>query len=476
TFFLRAKELIEQNPKEVFQVIAFDIEHFKLVNDYFGTQSGDALLSYVAKRLLAMFPFECCCISRITADNFMLLLPISEGGEIAVDKIQRICKEAPIDMDIIPAIGIYEVHEDIAMNRMCDRADMAAKSIKGNYSNHVAYYNDNMRNDLVEEQELLNGVESSLDHHEFEIYFQPKCNMYTGKITGAEALVRWNHPMKGLIAPNVFINLFERNGFIKKLDQFVWRETVRWIAKRMQEGHELLPISVNISRIDIIGMDVVGFFQELVNEFGIDPSWIELEITESAYSARSEEIIFVVDRLMRHGFTVLMDDFGSGYSSLNMLKDISVDVLKLDMRFLDNQDKKSKDILESVVHMAKWLNLKVIAEGVETRQQVDFLLGIGCTYAQGFYYYKPMPLNDFESLIQKEGIADYHDIDMVNKNEEILTFKDLLHEDSISELLLANILGAVVLYTYEDGCVQFMKANEKYHQMMGTIKNHHSDI
>lgn len=466
-FCMHVEEILEKHSEQSFQLINFDIEHFKLVNDYFGTHQGDSLLKYIAEALPAQFPDRICCFSRFVADVFMIFLPVDHGGDKAGDKILQIFNEYPIDMEIIPAIGYYNITEDIAVTRMCDRACMAANSVKGNFMWHTAFYDDSMRNILVEEQEILNGVETALENHEFELYMQPKCNMKTGKVTGAEALVRWRHPQKGLIQPKDFIPIFERNGFIKKLDQYVWRETARWLQAWKQKGNAVLPISVNISRMDIIGMDVVSFFKTLIKDYQLDPSWLELEITESAYSARGEEIILAINKLMNNGFTVSMDDFGSGYSSLNMLKDISVDVLKLDMRFLDKDDRKSKDILESVVHMAKWLNLKVIAEGVENRQQVDFLLGIGCTYAQGFYYYQPMHLKAFEELIMQDDIADYNDMNMRDLEQStVIRFKDLFHEDTMSEILMDNILGAVVLYAYEKDTFYAISANEKYRMFM----------
>lgn len=465
-------EQVEQNllnhPNIEFQLISFDVEHFKLVNDYFGTVQGDLLLQEIAKQLQQQFVEPFSCFSRFVADVFVILIQKEFGGEAAGKKILDIFQNYPIDMDIKPAIGFYDIKQSISISTMCDRACMAANSVKGNFIHHMAFYNDSMRNILIEEQELLNGVEAALENHEFEIYMQPKCNMNTGKITGAEILVRWIHPQKGLIPPKDFIPIFEKNGFIKKLDQYVWRESARWIKAWTSKGNPPLPVSVNISRIDIIGMDVIGYLNELIKEFELDPSWLELEITESAYSARGDEIIIVIDRLMKNGFTISMDDFGSGYSSLNMLKDISVDILKLDMRFLDKSDRKSKDILESVVHMAKWLNLKVIAEGVENRQQVDFLLGIGCTYAQGYYYYKPMPLKQFEELLKQEDKVDYADCEMKDLEQNtLIRFKDLLHEDIMSEMLLDNILGTVVLYSYEQKELHAISANEKYIQLFG---------
>lgn len=467
-FYQSVEEKLALYPKLSFQIICVDVERFKLVNDLYGTEQGDLLLQYLAERIKKEFTAEKNSLGRIGADIFAVFLTDKEGGKLASDKIQAIFREYTLSMEIVPAIGIYCItNRDKQVSLMCDHAIMALNSIKGNYLKHVAFYDNRMRNMLVEEQELLNGVEDALKNKEFEVYLQPKCNMHTGKITGAEALVRWNHPQKGMIPPNDFIPIFERNGFIKKLDQYVWEETAAWLHHWAKSGQRPLPISVNISRIDIAGLDVCNILLKLVEKYELELSWLELEITESAYSSRTDEIITVINRLMKCGFTVLMDDFGSGYSSLNILKDISIDVLKLDMRFLDNDDRRSKDILESVVHMAKWLNLKVIAEGVENCQQRDFLLEIGCIYAQGYYYYRPMPLNEYEQLLYDTDNLDFSDAYLQGEEEQKkIKFRDLLHGDMVSDVLLNHILGAVVLYSYDGEKIQILCGNEEYYKMM----------
>lgn len=469
TFYEIVACILKQEPKRCYDIICADIEHFKLINDVYGTDLGDRLLIHIANDLKQHFDHNDMCCSRIGPDIFAICIP-REQSENAAKQIYQIFHSYSNEMEIIPAIGIYQIETaDISVSLMCDRAIMAANSIKGIYMNHISYYHDSMRNILFEEQELLNHADSALANKEFVIYMQPKCNMNTGKITGAEALVRWNHPQKGLIPPKDFIPLFERNGFITKLDQYVWEECARWL-KEWSKSHEVIPISVNISRLDIFHLDVQTIFENLLHTYELDPSWMELEITESAYSTRSDEIILSINHLMSTGFTVLMDDFGSGYSSLNILKDINIDVLKLDMRFLDSQDRKSKDIIESVVHMAKWLNLKIIAEGVENKEQIDFLLKVGCHHAQGYYYYKPMPIADYETLLLQKDLVDHQD-HYVSKSQEMvmIRIKDLFHEDIVSETLLNNILGAVAIYRYDGVKLHLQKANESYYH----LRDHH---
>ena len=475
-FYQIVSDTLKKNPSLSYEVLCADIEHFKLINDVYGTQLGDLLLVHIAKDLKAAFHEQQMYCCRMGPDVFAIFLPAKHSGEKAAKIIYQIFHAYSNDMEIFPSIGIYRIHDHhTPVSLMCDRARMAANSIKGIYMKYMAYYNDSMRNVLLEEQELLSCADTAIEHGEFVVYMQPKCNMNTGKITGAEALVRWNHPQKGLIPPKDFIPFFEKNGFIKKLDQYVWEQCAKWLHE-WSKKHDILPISVNVSRIDIFGLDVQQIFQQLVETYQIDPSWLELEITESAYSTRSDEIILAINHLMSKGFTILMDDFGSGYSSLNILKDINIDVLKLDMRFLDNQDAKSKDIIESVVHMAKWLNLNIIAEGVENKDQIEFLLKVGCHHAQGYYYYKPMPLAEFEKLLENTNLVDYHDPSFETKKDiSLISLRDLFHEDMVSENLLNNILGAVAIYRYHDGKLFLQKGNERYDRLQ-SLKDLDMDI
>ncbi|WP_281654803.1 sensor domain-containing phosphodiesterase, partial [Eggerthella sinensis] len=242
-----------------------------------------------------------------------------------------------------------------------------------------------------------------------------------------------------------------------------------WVRSLMDQGIRPVPVSVNVSRADIYLMDVSAELHALVERYGIDPSLIEVEITESAYSERPDRIVAAFDALAERGFTVLMDDFGSGYSSLNMLKDINVDVLKIDMRFLDRDDRRSKDIMESVIRMARWLDLPVIAEGVETREQVNFLLDVGCSYAQGYYYARPMEVAAFESMLADGSNVEYEQRILQEARRPVLDFKDLLHENIISDRMLTSIIGAVALYTYADGDLRLVRGNEAYHRLVSTL-------
>lgn len=464
TFYQVVRDKITENPGEEFYIICTDIERFKLINDLYGNEKGDELLRYLAKRLVRRFEPMGAVMGRISADVFGICISSSVDCTWMEQQILDIFSEYPADIKITPALGLYEMKDtSLPVELMCDRAILALDTVKGNYMKHLAVYDSSLRNSLIEEHEILNRADEALKNGEFKVYMQPKCNMRTGKAVGAEALVRWEHPQKGLISPGMFIPVFERNGFIKRLDIYMWEETAKWLSRRKKAGERILPVSVNVSRMDILGMDVFETFHEIVEKYGISPEMLEIEVTESAYTNSPERIITTIEQLMHYGFTVLMDDFGSGYSSLNILKDINIDILKLDMRFLDNADKKSRDILVSVVHMAKWLGLKIIAEGVETKEQADFLLGIGCVYAQGYYYYHPMPLKDIEKLFDDVSkVTDITAEKSVKKMPEQIDFRELLQADMVTDQLLDNILGGIALYQYDGKHLELTRCNEQY--------------
>ena len=408
-------------------------------------------------------------LARLAADTFALC-----ATGIRPERVERILvdisSECPNGIDAIVRAGVYRIEDPASpVSIMCDRAVIALRTVKGSYFDRVALYDPGMREALVLEREVVAGIESALREDRIELFLQPKCNIRTGKIVGAEALARWRHPERGIVAPGEFIPLIERNGLVRSLDLRVWEKTAAWIRGLIDEGVQPVPVSVNVSRADIYLVDVAAELHALVERYGIDPSLIEVEITESAYSERPDRIVAAFDALAERGFTVLMDDFGSGYSSLNMLKDINVDVLKIDMRFLDRDDRRSKDIMESVIRMARWLDLPVIAEGVETREQVNFLLDVGCSYAQGYYYARPMEAAAFEALLTDGSKVQHEQCALQDARRPILDFRDLLHENTISDRMLSSIIGSVALYSYADGDLRLIRGNEAYRRLIATL-------
>ena len=469
-FFDEAAAYLRHSGARDVSIVCFDVDHFKLFNDLHGLDCGDELLRYLGRALALRFsPDGAQPLARLAADTFALC-----ATGIRPERVERILvdisSECPNGIDAIVRAGVYRIEDPASpVSIMCDRAVIALRTVKGSYFDRVALYDPGMREALVLEREVVAGVESALREDRIELFLQPKCNIRTGKIVGAEALARWRHPERGIVAPGEFIPLIERNGLVRSLDLRVWEKTAAWIRGLIDEGVQPVPVSVNVSRADIYLVDVAAELHALVERYGIEPSLIEVEITESAYSERPDRIVAAFDELAERGFTVLMDYFGSGYSSLNMLKDINVDVLKIDMRFLDRDDRRSKDIMESVIRMARWLDLPVIAEGVETREQVNFLLDVGCSYAQGYYYARPMEAAAFEALLTDGSKVQHEQCALQDARRPILDFRDLLHENTISDRMLSSIIGSVALYSYADGDLRLIRGNEAYRRLIATL-------
>ena len=469
-FFDEAAAYLRHSGARDVSIVCFDVDHFKLFNDLHGLDCGDELLRYLGRALALRFsPDGAQPLARLAADTFAWC-----ATGIRPERVERILvdisSECPNGIDAIVRAGVYRIEDPASpVSIMCDRAVIALRTVKGSYFDRVALYDPGMREALVLEREVVAGIESALREDRIELFLQPKCNIRTGKIVGAEALARWRHPERGIVAPGEFIPLIERNGLVRSLDLRVWEKTAAWIRGLIDEGVQPVPVSVNVSRADIYLVDVAAELHALVERYGIEPSLIEVEITESAYSERPDRIVAAFDELAERGFTVLMDDFGSGYSSLNMLKDINVDVLKIDMRFLDRDDRRSKDIMESVIRMARWLDLPVIAEGVETREQVNFLLDVGCSYAQGYYYARPMEAAAFEALLTDGSKVQHEQCALQDARRPILDFRDLLHENTISDRMLSSIIGSVALYSYADGDLRLIRGNEAYRRLIATL-------
>ena len=469
-FFDEAAAYLRHSGARDVSIVCFDVDHFKLFNDLHGLDCGDELLRYLGRALALRFsPDGAQPLARLAADTFALC-----ATGIRPERVERILvdisSECPNGIDAIVRAGVYRIEDPASpVSIMCDRAVIALRTVKGSYFDRVALYDPGMREALVLEREVVAGIESALREDRIELFLQPKCNIRTGKIVGAEALARWRHPERGIVAPGEFIPLIERNGLVRSLDLRVWEKTAAWIRGLIDEGVQPVPVSVNVSRADIYLVDVAAELHALVERYGIEPSLIEVEITESAYSERPDRIVAAFDELAERGFTVLMDDFGSGYSSLNMLKDINVDVLKIGMRFLDRDDRRSKDIMESVIRMARWLDLPVIAEGVETREQVNFLLDVGCSYAQGYYYARPMEAAAFEALLTDGSKVQHEQCALQDARRPILDFRDLLHENTISDRMLSSIIGSVALYSYADGDLRLIRGNEAYRRLIATL-------
>ena len=408
-FCCRAAEIIARVPERSYVLVRWDIDYFKVFNDTYGVEEGDRLLAGIGRQLrenrVAMEQKGEILFGYWDADHFVMLW---DGARLKPDGLWhsimmqvRLMKK---EFNLQISMGFYRLEKNrMEIATACDRALLALRSVKNNYERHYAWYHASMRDRMLEEQSLVSEMHEALLGEQFALYFQPQYHYASGQMTGAEVLVRWEHPERGLIAPDRFIPVFEKNGFIFELDKYIWERSCLYVRQWMADGLCVSGISVNISRVDMNHEDFLSVFQGLRERYPAEAALLRLEITESAYMENAEHLIHMVNQLKGMGFVVEMDDFGSGYSSLNVLKDVPMDVLKIDMKFLVGGDcyARGGNILRSIINMAHSIGMSVIAEGVETKQQAEFLKGIGCKYMQGYFFSRPVAAKEFRELIEK---------------------------------------------------------------------------
>ncbi|MEF9853559.1 MAG: bifunctional diguanylate cyclase/phosphodiesterase, partial [Hydrogenoanaerobacterium sp.] len=411
-FKLDAKNLLKNAKSGEYTLSTIDVDNFKFINDSFGYSVGDEALVSIAKHFKAgTYTGE--LLARTSADNFAFLGKTTSYG-ILIKRFNELAQMGGHIYPILPehysvsfSCGSYVITDPkIDLSLMLDRANMARKSIKGGHGSLMTEYTEEMNEQMQWKREVTLSMELALKKEEFVVFLQPKYSFKDGKIVGAEALIRWNHPQKGLIPPIMFVPIFEKNGFIKKIDLYVFEQTCQMFARWRNAGFGDIPItvSVNLSRLHIHNANLAEQLLEITQKYEIDPSLIELELTESMVFYNTVELIDTMHKLKSVGFKISVDDFGSGYSSLNLLKDLPADILKLDKAFLDGLESSDSNnagqmIIKKIIEMAQCLNLITVAEGVETAEQVKMLTQMGCNIAQGYYYAKPMPMKEFENLL-----------------------------------------------------------------------------
>ena len=394
----KVQEILKSNPETEYYILCSDVKDFKLINDSFGKAIGDRVLNSIAWKLREKTTKD-TLYCRQSGDKFCILIEKDNYDErVFIELAKEVSMTDGIHYPINMQIGVYKIEDrTISTSTMIDRAGMAIAENKEDYQNKIFYYDDKIRETKYWEQRLSGELENAIAENQLKVYLQAQCNG-EGKVIGSEALIRWLHPAEGMIPPFRFIPMFEQNGLISKVDLFVWEEAARLLRKWKDEGNGEYYISVNISPADFYFLDIYKEFVNIVKKYDINPSRLKLEITETVIMKDVESRLMIVENLRDFGFTVEMDDFGSGYSSLNMLKDISVDVLKLDMGFLykTKDEEKSRKIIGMIVQLSKALDMPVICEGVETRSQFEFLKSIKCDYFQGYLFAKPVPVEEFE--------------------------------------------------------------------------------
>ena len=387
--------------------IVLNIEHFHMLNEMFGRKTGDSVLKKIADMVTAMLGEGVCIGCRPDADYFYFYLEHRDS----YDEVFKALSEELSGISKIPGVrmrlGVYQnVDTNISIEDRFDHAKYACDRIRGDYNRQISFYSkEENEKDLYHEQ-LINDIDNAISNRDLVVFYQPKYGIQCDEpeLRSAEALIRWRHPKYGMISPGDFIPLFESNGLIQKLDHFVWEEAARQIRKWKDEYGITVPVSVNVSRVDIYDAQLEDRLVRILKDNDLDAKELMLEITESAYADDAKGLTDVVTKLRESGFRIEMDDFGSGYSSLNMITEIPIDVLKMDMKFIRNMNKdaKSLKLVELVIEIADYLGVPVVAEGVEDKSQVDQLKSMGCELIQGYYFSKPVPPEEFNKFIEAE--------------------------------------------------------------------------
>ncbi|MBD5544688.1 MAG: GGDEF domain-containing protein [Lachnospiraceae bacterium] len=393
------REQFSKYPQEKFAFIQLDVERFKMINELYGDAFGTEVLGNILSTLKGICSKE-QLYTRLSADLFLVVTRYKEEKEL-VEFIHYMEENLNHYKDVSYAIafGVYLVSDKtMEIRHMADSAALARKSIKGNALQNIAFYSEDMKSVLYSRKFIEDNMKTALKEGQFVMYLQPKYSISENRIIGAEALVRWIHPEMGMIVPMNFIPVLEENGFIVKLDEYIWEQACATIRKWMDAKKVPVPISVNVSRVDLMSDKLLSILNELLEKYQIPKELLELEITETVQNIN---IGSAIRSLKEEGYTLLMDDFGSGASSLNTLKNTPFDVIKIDREFLNDfiESDRGQKIIAHTIHMTKDIGLDLIAEGVETKEQAMFLQDCGCNMAQGYYYAKPMALEEFNQLI-----------------------------------------------------------------------------
>ncbi len=467
-FFEDTQKLLAQNPTVPFCLIYWNIRKFRTTNDLFGWEAGDRILVKWADTLRETLQNELAVYGRLEHDNFVCCVTeefLQNSDWTKLGEISYFAGET--EYHFYSCCGLYRITDtSIPMTTMLDKARAAMETIKNNYMTLYAWYDDSMWNTLLEEQQMSIEFKNAIAERQFKVYYQPICRATDGLITSAEALVRWQHPVKGMISPGVFIPLFEKNGFISILDRYVWNEVCAMQQSRLDQGLATVPVSVNVSRVEFYNPALCEDIKNIAKQHNISPDLLKIEITESAYADNPVQVQEAVKKLHAYGFTVLMDDFGSGYSSLNMLKDLPIDVLKIDMRFLDKLDtsQKATIVLESIIRLAKWMKLSVVSEGVETQKEWEYLKSVECDAVQGYYFYKPMPQEDFIALLDRAA-ANSTNLLFHSTPELDDTILDIFNQTNTMEsVLFYSMIGGMGLLEVSGDDVEILRVNNGYYE------------
>ncbi len=401
-FYEYSNRMYREKPENKMDAIVMNIEQFHAINTLYGWEFGDLILKAIGDEIEGLLKENEGIACRSQADRFEIYCSHPDNYQAVLDRFQKKLDESFQNVNIRLSLGVMPWQKDLEPAQLFDRATAACSSIRGGLHSRLEVFNEDMKHKEMLERKLINDLRYGIENHEFVVYYQPKYNIQTDPpaLYSAEALVRWNHHELGLIPPGEFITLFEKSVQIGLLDRYVWAEVARQIKEWKDKYGVEIPISVNLSRVDIFDADLEKIIEGLVEGNGLRRESLHLEITESAYTEGEDQILDVINRFRGKGYHIEMDDFGTGYSSLNMLSYMSIDVLKLDRSFIhdienDTEGKKVR-MVELILDIAKSLKLTVVAEGVETEYQMKFLKERGCDIVQGYYFSKPIPAEEFE--------------------------------------------------------------------------------
>ena len=475
-YYLLVEELLNNNPSIEYSIVSIDIEHFKMFNEWYGFKEGDNFLIDIAAKLNEIDKSIDSISGYFGDDNFCIVLPHKEQNYRLLEfKLSDYIKKHGNGVSFLPHFGVYVIKDrTLTISQMYDRAVLANNNSKGNFSTRFSVYNDDMLGKLKNEQIIQQEVKKGMMNNEFTFFLQPQYDIESNKIIACEALVRWISKDNGAIPAYKFIPVLEKTGFIVEIDKYIWEEVAKWLKGLIENGIKPVPVSVNVSRIDLYYLDIASIFCGLIDKYKIDPSLIQIEITESAYIESFEKIKSTLNKLQSVGFKILMDDFGSGYSSLNMLKNVDVDILKLDMKFLElNKDsQKGINILESIINMIKIINIPIICEGVETEEQRQLLIDIGGRYAQGYLFDRPMPKENLEKILLQNTKIDYSGVHF--KKVDNLHIQEFSDGNLFTETALNNILGAIAFVGVTNNNIEIQRVNEQFYRLFGS--NSFTDI
>ena len=405
-FYEYASRLFQYHTEMHMDAAVLNIEQFHSVNAVNGREFGDSVLKRIGEEIRAFISGTQGIASRVEADRFDLYCLHQPDYRAVLNRIQEAVNRHSPNVSIHLRMGVMPWREGVEPVLMLDRAQAACNMVRGNYQNPLMIYNEEMQAQELMNRRLLNDLKSAVSEHQLQVYYQPKYDIQCDppRLSSAEALIRWKHPELGMVSPGQFVPLFEGNGLISRVDHYVWEEAARQVREWKDRYGFVLPVSVNLSRADVFDPALVDRHIRLIEENHLDYKDIKLEVTESAYTDKASTVLETIHRLRELGFVIEMDDFGSGYSSLNMLSDMPIDVLKMDMKFVRNIETSDTDmrLVKLILDIARYLGVKVVAEGVETEGQLRLLKDVGCDLIQGFYFSRPVPPEEFEKLIEKE--------------------------------------------------------------------------